>query len=114
MAALASSAVSVSALGGSGDFFPFGKGNRDVVGRRLKINLAQGDQTDTIGAAALGFKQLLWCSNLFDGTNNKVYLAVVDPVGNMILLGKDGADTSAKITAAATYITVFGTPKLAR
>lgn len=111
MAALASSAVSLYPTDGSAETYPNGKGDRSVVQRRLKLVLTgQGDQTNTIGAAALGFETLISCSNLFDDSNNLVYGAVVDPVANIIILDAGNAGTPTAVTAAATYITVVGTP----
>lgn len=113
MAALAASAVSDYPTDLSQRFYP-DKGNRQVIQKTLKLVLTgQGDQTDTIGAAALGFSKLISCSNLFDDSNNKVYPAVVDPVTNTIILA-DGAAAPAPVavTAAATYITVVGSPTL--
>lgn len=111
MAALASSAVSVYPTTG-GEYFSAGRGSRDIVTRRLKLVLTgQGGQTNTIGAAALGFSRLLQCSNLFDETNAKGYPAVVDPVHNNIVL-LDGSATPAPVdvTSTVTYITVTGAP----
>ena len=117
MAALASTAVSLYPTGlGEAEYFPCGVDNRNIVTRRLKLVLTgQGGQTNTIGAAALGFDKLLQTSNLFDDSNNVGYPAVIDPVLNVILL-LDGAAAPAPVdvTAAATYITVTGTvPTLA-
>ena len=112
MSALAASAVSDYPTDLSRRFYP-DKGNRQVIQKTLKLVLTgQGGQTNTIGAAALGFSQLISCSNLFDDENNKVYQAVVDPVANVILLSAIAADTTADITANATYITVVGSPAL--
>lgn len=111
MAALAASAVSLYPTTGPNEYYPGGKDQRGIVTRRLKLVLTgQGDQTDTIGAAALGFNQITECSNLFDDTNNKGYPAVVDPVANIIIL-LDGAAAPAPVavTSTATYITVTGT-----
>ncbi len=111
MAALASTAVSDYPTDRSRTGFPYGKGNREVISRSLKLVLTgQGGQTNTIGAAALGFSKLLSCSSLFDDSNNLVYGAVVDPVANVILLDAGNAGTPTDVTAAATYITVVGTP----
>jgi len=115
MAALASTAVALISelLYGPNEWFTRGLDNRGVITRRLKLTLtAQGDQTDTIGAAALGFDKILECSNLFDDTNNKGYPAVVDPVTNTIIL-LDGAAAPAPVavTSSAAYITVTGTVK---
>lgn len=112
MAALASSAVSLYPTGlGEAEYFPCGADNRNIITRRLKLVLTgEGGQTNTIGAAALGFSSLISCSNLFDDTNNVGYPAVVDPVANIILL-LDGAAAPAPVdvTSTATYITVTGT-----
>lgn len=115
MSALAASAVSLypTALGAA-EWFPRGKDDRTVITRRLKLVLTgQGGQTNTIGASALGFTEVLECSNLFDDTNNVGYAAVVDPVTNVILL-LDGAAAPAPVdvTTTAAYITVTGTYKL--
>lgn len=117
MAALASSAVSLypTLSTGGGDLYPAGKDQRQIVGRRLLLVLTgQGGATNTIGAAALGFSSLLWCSNLWDATNSKGYPAVVDPANNVIIL-MDGAAAPAPVdvTSTVTYITVFGSPTLA-
>lgn len=113
MAALAASAVSLYPTDGSGEYFPLGKDNRNIVARRLKLVLTgQGGQTNTIGASALGFNKLIWCSMLFDDSNNLVYGAVVDPVANVILLDAGNAGTPTDVTAAATYILVIGTAKV--
>lgn len=115
MAALGASAVSLYPTGlGEAEFFPNGKGDRSIITRRLKLVLTgQGGQTNTIGAAALGFNKLISCTSLFDDSNNLVYGAVVDPVANVILLDAGNAGTPTDVTAAATYITVTGTTKLA-
>jgi len=112
MAALASSAVSIYPTGSAGSYYE-GR-NQNVIVKRLKLVLTgQGGQTNTIGAAALGFGSLIRCSNLFDDTNNLVYGAVVDPVANVILLDAGSSGTPTDVTATA-YITVTGTPVLAR
>lgn len=116
MAALAAADVSLisETLYGPNEWFTFGKDNRGVITRRLKLVLAgQGIQTtDTIGASALGFDKLLECSNLFDDTNNVGYPAVIDPITNTILL-LDGqaAPAPVAVTSSAAYITVTGTVK---
>lgn len=116
MAALASTAVTAYPTNLSRDNYPQGKGTRGVVSRSLKLVLTgQGGATNTIGASALGFTTILYASSLWDATNSKIYPAVVDPVNNVILLSS-GADPQAPVdvTSTATYITVTGTPKLAR
>lgn len=114
MAALASSQVSLYPTAvGKAEFFPRGKDDRTVITRRLKItSLAQGDATDTIGASALGFTEILDCGTLWDETNSKGYPTVIDPVNNRILL-LDGSAAPApvKVTTTAAYITVTGTFK---
>lgn len=113
MAALASTAVTAYPTSRSHDFYPAGRGNRNVVGRSLKLVLTgQGGATNSIGAAALGFKTLLSCSSLWDATNSKIYPAVIDPVNNILILA-DGSAAPAPVdvTSTATYITVTGTPK---
>lgn len=114
MAALASSAVSFYPTTQASDTY-LGR-DSSVVKRRLKLVLTgQGGQTNSIGAAALGFSQLIDCSNLFDDENNKVYPAVVDPVANTIILA-DGSAAPAPVdvTASAAYIVVTGNPKMAQ
>lgn len=114
MAALAASAVSDYPTNRSKNYYPAGKGSRDIISRTLKLVLTgQGGQTNTIGAAALGFETLITCSNLFDDSNNLVYGAVVDPVANVILLDAGNAGTPTDVTAAETYITVVGNPLIA-
>lgn len=115
MAALASTAVTDYPTDRSRAYYP-AKTNRDVTSRSLKLVLTgQGGATNTIGASALGFGIILQCSALWDATNSKVYPAVVDPVNNIIILA-DGSAAPAPVdvTSTATYITVMGTPKLAR
>ncbi len=110
MAALTASAVSLYPTDGSAESYP-DRGNRDVIQRRLKLVLTgQGGQTNTIGAAALGFTKLLSCSNLFDDTNNVGYPAVVDPATNTInLLDGAAAPAPVDVTTTVAYITVVGT-----
>lgn len=110
MAALAASAVSDYPTDGSAQYYP-DKGQRGIFTRRVKLVLTgQGGQTNTVGAAALGFSSVYFCSNLFDDTNNVGYPAVVDPVLNIILF-LDGAAAPAPVdvTTTAAYITVTGT-----
>ncbi len=111
MAALGASAVSLYPTAvGTAEFYPRGKDDRSVVTRRLKLVLTgQGGQTNTIGAVALGFKEILECGNLFDDTNNLVYGTVVDPVTNTIVLDAGNAGTPTDVTTTAAYITVTGT-----
>lgn len=81
-----------------------------LVYRRLKLVLTgQGGQTNTITAHALGLSLLVKCGNLFDDTNDKGYLAAVDPVTNTIVLF-DGAAAPAPVdvTSTAAYICVLG------
>lgn len=116
MAALTASAVALypTLTTGGGDAYAEGKGSRSVVLRRLLLVLTgQGGATNTIGAAALGFSQLIRCSNLWDATNSKGYPAVVDPANNIIIL-MDGAAAPAPVdvTSTVTYITVEGSPTL--
>lgn len=111
MAALASSAVSHYPTDRSQDRY-CDMSQRGVVTRTLKLVLTgQGGQTNTIGADALGFRKLHYCSSLFDDSNNLVYGAVVDPVANVILLDAGNAGTPTDVTAAAAYITVTGDAK---
>lgn len=108
MAALAASAVTLLEEG-----FP-DKGQRSVIRKGLKLTLTgQGGQTNTIGAAALGFTKVILCSNLLDLQNNKGYPAVVDPVNNVVIL-LDGAAAPAPVdvTSNAAYITVTGSPRI--
>ena len=108
MAALASTAVSIYPTGA--DRY-VGKGT-EVVQRNLKLVLTgQGGQSNTIGAAALGFSRLIEASNGFDDENNVGWPAVVDPVANVLLL-LDGVPTD--VTSTAFYISVTGNPALAR
>lgn len=119
MAALSSSAVSLyPATGASGPNdlavrWPEGKGSRGVIEKQLLIVLTgQGGQTNTIGAAALGFTTLLRASVLWDATNSKGYPSVIDPVNNILIL-LSGADPQAPVdvTTTAAYIRVTGTYK---
>lgn len=78
----------------------------ELVVRRMKLTLTgQGGQTNSIGAAALGFSLLVGCSSLFDKQNNLSYPATIDPVANTIVLG-NGAPTD--VTSNAAHITVWG------
>ena len=109
MAALAASAVSLYPTGGPNEYYPGGKDQRSIVKRRLKLVLTgQGGQSNTIGAAALGLRDLIECTNLFDDTNNLVYGAVVDPVTDTIVLDTGNAGTPTDVTTTAAYITVTG------
>lgn len=111
MAALGATAVSYYPTQlGSAEFIGGLGGVRGTVTKRLKLVLTgQGGASNTIGAAALGFKTLIGCSNLYDATNGKVYRAVVDPVNNVILLAAVAGDVVADITTTAAYINVTGT-----
>jgi hypothetical protein len=114
MAALAKAAV--SPYGGFANISAaeFYQRNSQLVVRRLKLVLTgQGGQTNTIGAHALGFELLVDCSTLFDATNSKGYPAAIDPVNNILVLF-DGAAAPAPVdvTSTATYITVYGVPRL--
>lgn len=117
MAALASSAVSHYPTGTSATngrpswWYSAGHEAKNIVTRSLKItSLAQGDGTDTIGAAALGFGVILAAGTLWDATNSKGYPTVVDPVNNIIiLLDGSAAPAPVKVTTTTAYITVTGT-----
>ncbi len=114
MSALASTAVTMYPGNSSGWWYS-GRDQTQIT-RRLKLVLTgQGGATNTIGAAALGFNAIISCSNLWDATNSKVYPAAVDPVNGVIILA-DGSAAPAPVdvTSTATYITVTGTPVLAR
>lgn len=114
MAALASSAVALYPTTGGADFYPAGKGDKTLVMKRLKLTLTgQGGATNTIGAAALGFDQLVSASTLWDAQNSKGYPAVIDPVNNVIIL-LDGAAAPAPVDVTSTggYITVVGSPAI--
>lgn len=113
MSALAASAVSLYPA--SRQVTYRGRDQR-ILSLRLKLVLTgQGGLTNTIGADALGFNELLDCSALVDTTNGKVYPAVVDPTLNIIILA-DGSAAPAPVdvTTTAAYITVHGFPKPAR
>lgn len=116
MAALTSSAVSLypatSTAGVAAGEIRSGFPANSLLTRSLKLVLTgQGGQTNTIGAAALGFSKLISCGNLFDDTNNLGYPAAVDPVTNTIVLF-DGAAAPAPVdvTTTASYISVTGYP----
>jgi hypothetical protein len=114
MAALAKSAV--SPYGGFANISAaeFYQRNSQLLIRRLKLVLTgQGGQTNTIGAHALGFELLVDCSSLFDDANDKGYPAAVDPVTNTIVLfDGSAAPAPVDVTSTATYITVYGVPRL--
>lgn len=112
MAALASSAVSLYPTGNASEFFPFGKGDRDVIGRRLKLVLTgQGDAIDQITASSLGFTKLFWCSQAFDDDGDILVDAVVNPILNIIMLSI-AADGATAVYTGSIYLTVIGTAKL--
>lgn len=118
MAALAASAVSLYPTPGvaatrPSEWFPGGSDTRAIITRSLSIaSLAQGDTTDTIGAAALGLTTILDCGTLWDATNSKGYPTVIDPVNNIIiLLDGSAAPAPVKLTTTLAYITVTGTVK---
>lgn len=112
MAALASTAVSLYPTNlGTSEWYTLTPGGKRYVNRRLKLVLTgQGGTTNTIPAAALGFRNLVSCTNLTDTTNSKIYLANVDPTLNTIQLTATAADTVADVTTTAAYITVTGEP----
>lgn len=119
MAALAASAVALypapSTLATASRpswWYPGGKDTRNIVTKSFVItSLAQGDATDTIGAAALGFAVILDAGTLWDATNSKGYPTVIDPVNNIIiLLDGSAAPAPVKVTTTTAYITVTGTP----
>ena len=108
MAALAPSAVSLfpTSLAEAEDYGSM----KGIFWRRLKLVLTgQGGSTNTIGAAALGFKKLVACGPLFDVTGAKITPAVVDPVNNVILLGAPGTGVPTDLTTTVAYIMVWGT-----
>lgn len=113
MAALASTAVSNYPTSDIGRYL--GR-DQSVVQRRLLLVLTgQGGATNTIGATTLGFSKLHSCSVLWDATNAKGYPAVVDPVNNVIiLLDGSAAPAPVDVTTTAAYITVIGSPAIAR
>lgn len=116
MASLAASAVDLypTAATGGGEWFPAGKGSRNVIGRRLKLTLTgQGGATNTIPAAALGFKTLYFANDLWDSQNSKGYPTTIDPVNNILIL-LDGAAAPAPVdvTSTGAYVTVIGEPTL--
>lgn len=114
MAALAAAAVSLYPANNiaSAEWQSGGPNNQRYLNRRLKLVLtAQGGAANTIDASTLGLATLVACSNLYDATNGKIYLAVVDPVNNVILLAATAADTVADITTTVAYITVTGDRK---
>lgn len=129
MAALASSAVAfypatlVSAsVPRAASYYSSGKEQRNIVTRSYKItSLAQGDLTDTIGAAAFGLSVILGAGALWDDTNSKGYPTVVVPTlpatsssagdagsGVIVLLDGSAAPAPVKVTTTTAYITVTG------
>lgn len=114
MAALGASAVDLYGGYSERSASEFLQRNSELVVKRLKLVLTgQGGLTNTIGAHALGFELLVDCSTLYDATNGKGYPAAVDPTTNTIVLF-DGAAAPAPVdvTSTATYITVYGVPRL--
>ena len=107
MAALASTAVSLypTSFGEAEDYASM----KGIFYRRMKLVLTgQGTAANSIGAAALGFKKLVSCSQLFDVTGAKVIPATVDPVNNVILLGAPGTGKPTDVTTTVAYIMVWG------
>lgn len=115
MADLAASAVSLYPTElGAAEFWPNGKGDRTLIGRRLKIVLTgQGGATNKITASALGFDKLVTCSPFTDDSGNTIYLTNVNPVTNIIEIVNDPLNATDIGDASATvYATVTGTPKV--
>ncbi len=116
MAALNSSQVSLYPTDSRSADFNYGNtANKSLVTRSRKFTaVTVGDQTDTIGADALGFITLVSCSNFFDDTNNRVVPAVVDPVTNTIVFGAgsfSGGAAAGNVSSVTGYITITGIPK---
>lgn len=94
------------------EWYPAGKGERDVIARSLKFTaVSVGGATNTIGAAACGFKTFLACGSFFDSTNSKIIPAAVDPVNNVILLGAGSSLAVGDLSTVTGYITIEGTVK---
>lgn len=129
MAALVSSAVALypatlvsTSSSRTASFFSSGKEQKQIVTRSYKItSLAQGDLTDTIGAAAFGLSVILGAGVLWDDTNSKGYPTVVVPTlpatsgttgdagsGVIVLLDGSAAPAPVKVTTTTAYITVTG------
>lgn len=111
MANLASTAVTLYPDSLDALRFPEGRGISSLVSKSCKVVLTgQGGTTNQIPASAFGLTRLTAVSNLLDKTNNKVYLATIDPVVDAIRLALTNADTAADVTSAESYITVTGFP----
>jgi hypothetical protein len=102
MAAIASTAVSNYPTDiNASELYPFGKGNRDIIAKRLKITAVT--TADTATAAVLGFAKLIATYPAYDFTNGQECLLPVDPVNNRLVAG-------ANLSSSDIYITVIGTP----
>lgn len=117
MSALAKSQVSLYPTSISAGEISFGgQVDKALLTRRVKLtSVSVGGQTNTLGAAALGFSELVDCGNFFDDTNNKVVPAVVDPVTNTIVFGAgafSGGAAAGDVSSVTGYITVVGVPTL--
>lgn len=112
MATLAKSAATLYGSGNAAKVAnQFHARQEELVWRRLTLVLTgQGGLTNTISASALGFDALLDCTGLYDKTNGKGYLAVVDASTNTIILF-DGAAAPAPVdvTSTVALISVLGT-----
>lgn len=94
------------------EWFSGGKGERDIITRSLKFTaVSVGGATNTIGAAACGFKTFLACSSFFDSTNSKIIPAAIDPVNNVILLGAGSSLAVGDLSTVTGYITITGSVK---
>lgn len=102
MAAIAASAVSNYPTElNAAELYPFGKGSRDIIMRRLKITAVTA--ADTATAAVLGFGKLIAAFGGYNGSSAGVVPVSVDPVNNGILIGTGPS-------SATIYVTVIGTP----
>lgn len=114
MSVLAKSAVSLATQSiRESEWIEGGAEHNSHLWRRIKLTgVSVGGATNTIGAAALGFSELLNCSSFYDTTNNKIIPAMVDPVNGVILLGAGTANAIGDLSNVTGYINVHGVPAI--
>jgi len=102
MAAIAASAVSNYPTElNAAELYPFGKGSRGFIMRRLKITTVTA--ADTATAAVLGLGKVVAAFSGYNGSSAGSFAVGVDPVNNGIHIGTGPS-------SATVYITVIGTP----
>jgi acyl CoA:acetate/3-ketoacid CoA transferase alpha subunit len=103
MANVAASAVTVLR-----SYYSGGLHGKDYITKQVTIVLAaQGNLTNTIPAAALGFALMVDCGNLVKSDNSAVVQAGISPDGSILLAADDAG--AAGLTGTFT-VTVVGVP----